>query len=52
MHPRKAFSFIVIDVVNIPKNIINDILDAFMLKGIRQNDFNGGFDEAIKTIQF
>jgi len=52
MHPRKAFSFIVNDVVNIPKNMINDILDGFMLKGIRQNNFNGGYDEAIKTIQF
>jgi hypothetical protein len=36
----------------VPKNIINDILDGFILRGIKQKDFQGGYDEAIKTILF
>ncbi len=52
MCPRKAFSFIVLESINIPKNMINDILDGFILRGVKQNQFKGGFNEAIKTILF
>jgi hypothetical protein len=52
MNPKKAFSFIILDNVNIPKNMLNDILDGFILRGVRQNQFKGGFNEAIKTILF
>ena len=52
MNPKKAFSFIVLESINIPKNMINDVLDGFILRGIRQNQFKGGFNEAIKTILF
>jgi hypothetical protein len=52
MHPKKAFSFVVLNSINVPKNMINDILDGFILRGIKQKDFKGGYDEAIKTILF
>lgn len=52
MHPKKAFSFIILDYVNIQKNMLNDILDGFILRGVKQNQFEGGFNEAIKTILF
>lgn len=52
MHPKKAFAFAVLDCINIPKNMINDILDGFVLRGIKQKEFKGGFEEAIKTILF
>jgi hypothetical protein len=52
MCPKKAFSFIILDYVNIPKNMINDVLDGFILRGVKQNQFEGGFNKAIKTILF
>jgi hypothetical protein len=52
MHPTKAFSFIILEAINIPKNMINDILDGFILKGVRQTKFKGGFNEAIEIISF
>lgn len=52
MNPKKAFSFLILDYINIPKNMLNDILDGFILKGIKQKEYQGGFDEAISTIAF
>ena len=52
MHPKKAFAFAVLEAINIPKNMINDILDGFILKGIKQKEYQGGFEEAIMTIAF
>lgn len=53
MHPKKAWAFAVLDNPQGLKNaILNDILDAFILQGMEQSKYKGGFDEAVKILEF
>lgn len=53
MHPKKAFCFAVIDNPQDLKNtILNDIFDAFIKQGIKQKEYQGGFNEAISVLNF
>jgi hypothetical protein len=48
-HPTKSFCYDIIEAT-IPMKQVNKIINCFIMQGIAQHDYPGGFSEAIKTL--
>lgn len=50
MHPTKSFCFDILEST-IPMKQVNKIINCFIMQGISQHDYVGGFAEAIKKLE-
>lgn len=49
-HPTKSFCYDIIEST-IPMKQVNKIINCFIMQGISQHDYVGGFAEAIKKLE-
>ena len=50
LHPTKSFSFVCDEIQNLTKKEFQLLCDSFIIQGIKQHEYKGGFYQAIKIL--